>query len=70
MASRNSWDLPLANFTVVHGDNHLARPVADGRAESGALKLEGEILHSNLSMNTDTGEWQVIGFDAMNLEYK
>ena len=69
VATRNSWDLPLANFTVESGANHLARPIADGRAESGALKLEGEILHSNLSMNTETGEWKVIGFEQMNLKY-
>lgn len=46
VASRNSWDLPLANFTVDSSDNHLSRPVADGRAESGGLKYGGEILHS------------------------
>lgn len=68
VATRNSWDLPLANFTVDHGDNHLARPVADGRVESGALK-EGEVRHSNLTMDTETGEWEVVGFDTMYLEY-
>lgn len=34
VASRNSWDLPLANFTVVAGENKLARPVAGGSVEA------------------------------------
>ncbi len=66
MATRNAWDLPLANFTVVSGDNHLKRPVAGGRAESGALR-SGDIKHTNLTLNTETGEWKVIGFEKMFL---
>ena len=69
VTTRNSWELPLANFTVAHGANHLDRPIAGGRVESGALKFEGEILHSNMSMNTDTGEWKINSFDKMNLDY-
>lgn len=68
VATRNSWDIPLANFTVKAGENHLARPVAGGSVESGALRAKGEILHSNVTMDTETGEWQVIGFDQMYLE--
>ncbi|WXC51258.1 hypothetical protein QX201_010959 [Fusarium graminearum] len=61
VATRNSWDIPLANFTVVSGENHLKRPVAGGRAESGALRY-GEITHTNVSLNTETGEWNNTGF--------
>ncbi|KAK1762173.1 PhoD-like phosphatase-domain-containing protein [Phialemonium atrogriseum] len=64
VATRNGWDLPLANFTVLSGDNHLQRPIAGGEAESGALRF-GEIKHTNLTLNTETGEWKVIGFDKM-----
>ncbi|KAL8651986.1 MAG: hypothetical protein Q9226_004454, partial [Calogaya cf. arnoldii] len=35
VATRNAWDLPLANFTVLAGDNRLSRPVAGGSVESG-----------------------------------
>ncbi|MBE3043569.1 hypothetical protein IMZ48_13560 [Candidatus Bathyarchaeota archaeon] len=54
---------------MAHGASHLDRPIANGRVESGALKLEGEILHSNMSMNTETVEWKVVSFDKMNLDY-
>ncbi|KAL1960530.1 hypothetical protein VTO42DRAFT_7109 [Malbranchea cinnamomea] len=64
VASRNGWDIPLANFTVKSGENHLARPVAGGRVESGYLQ-GGEVKHTNLTLNTETGEWKVIGFDQM-----
>ncbi|SPO06053.1 related to alkaline phosphatase D precursor [Cephalotrichum gorgonifer] len=64
VATRNSWDLPLANFTVASGANHLSRPIAGGKAESGAIRF-GEIVHTNLTLNTDTGKWEVIGFDQM-----
>ncbi|EWY97745.1 alkaline phosphatase [Fusarium oxysporum NRRL 32931] len=68
VASRNSWDIPLANFTVVSGDNHLKRPVAGGRAESGALRY-GEVKHTNLTLNTETGEWKNVGFDTMYVKH-
>lgn len=66
VATRNPWDLPLANFTVLHNENHLQRPIAGGKAESGALR-GGEIKHTNLTLNTDTGKWDVIGFEKMYL---
>lgn len=59
----------MANFTVVSGENHLQRPVAGGRAESGALRY-GEVKHTNLTLDTQTGEWKEIGFDTMYLEHK
>jgi alkaline phosphatase D len=66
VATRNGWDLPLANFTVVSGEDHLERPIAGGTAESGALRF-GEINHTNLTYNTETKTWEVIGFEKMFL---
>ncbi|KAF5021469.1 hypothetical protein F66182_6490 [Fusarium sp. NRRL 66182] len=66
VSTRNSWDIPLANFTVVAGENCLQRPVAGGRVESGALR-HGEVAHTNLTLNTETNEWEYIGFDTMHL---
>ncbi|KAL9009930.1 MAG: hypothetical protein Q9173_005084 [Seirophora scorigena] len=56
VATRNAYDLPLANFTVLAGDNRLSRPVAGGSVESGSLR-GGEVEHTNLTLNTVTGEW-------------
>ena len=64
VATRNPWDLPLANFTVLAGDNRLSRPVARGSAESGSLR-GGKIKHTNLTLNTETGLWKYVGFDKM-----
>lgn len=64
VATRNAWDIPLANFTVSAEDGILERPIAGGRVESGALR-GGEVEHTNLTLNTETGEWEVIGFDKM-----
>ncbi|KAF4589179.1 hypothetical protein GQ602_003068 [Ophiocordyceps camponoti-floridani] len=66
VATRNAWDLPLANFTVVAGQNHIQRPVAGGRVESGAVR-NGAVRHTNYTLNTMTGEWKTIGFDRMYL---
>ncbi|KAI8635177.1 alkaline phosphatase-like protein [Xylariaceae sp. FL1651] len=67
VASRNSWDLPLANFTVLSGENKLSRPVAGGSVESGALR-GGETKPTNLTLNTDTGSWDIIGYDQMYIK--
>lgn len=64
VATRNPWDLPLANFTVTAGESHLQRPIAGGIVESGAIK-SGEVEHTNLTLNTETGLWEVIGFGEM-----
>lgn len=66
VATRNPWDLPLANFTVPHDANHLQRPIAKGRVESGSLK-GGEVQHTNITLNTETGKWDVVGFEKMYL---
>ncbi|OJJ89210.1 alkaline phosphatase D family protein [Aspergillus glaucus CBS 516.65] len=67
VASRNGWDLPLANFTVKTGENHLARSVAGGEEVEAGYFRDGEVKHSNLTLNTETGKWEVIGFDQMFL---
>ncbi|KAK3303351.1 alkaline phosphatase-like protein [Chaetomium strumarium] len=64
VASRNAWDLPLANFTVAAGKNHLSRPVADGKVEAGFLR-GGATTGTNFTLNTETGRWETIGFDKM-----
>lgn len=64
VASRNSWSLPVANFTVASGENHLSRPVGGGSVESGVLR-GGQTADTNLTLNTETGEWDVVGFDVM-----
>lgn len=64
VATRNPWDLPLANFTIMAAEGHLKRPIAGGRVESGALR-GGKVKHTNLTLNTDTGKWEVIGFEYM-----
>ncbi|KKY29786.1 putative alkaline phosphatase-like protein [Diaporthe ampelina] len=66
VASRNPWDLSLANFTMEAGANRLKRPVAGGTVEAGFLR-GGETVHTNLTLNTETGEYEVIGFETMYL---
>ncbi|KAH7035020.1 PhoD-like phosphatase-domain-containing protein [Microdochium trichocladiopsis] len=66
VASRNPWDLPLANFTVAAGSNKLSRPIAGGRVEAGFGKGV-EIRPTNLTLNTETQEWDVVGYNVMYL---
>ncbi|KAL2871649.1 alkaline phosphatase D family protein [Aspergillus lucknowensis] len=68
VATRNSWELPLANWTVKHSESHLARPLAGGEVEAGFVQV-GELRHSNVSLNTETGEWDVVSFDHMFIEH-
>jgi alkaline phosphatase D len=68
VATRNPFDISLANFTVEAGANHLKRNVAGGRVESGALQ-RGATVPSNLTLNTLTGTWNVTGFDQMFITY-
>lgn len=64
MAIRNNWEIPLANFTVKAGDNHISRPIAGGQVEAGYIQT-GDVKHTNLTVDTKTGEWKEIGFDKM-----
>ncbi|KAI1814111.1 alkaline phosphatase-like protein [Poronia punctata] len=67
VASRNPWDLPLANFSVLSGENKLARPVGGGSVESGALR-GGKTKPTNLTLNTDLWSWDVVGYDQMYIK--
>ncbi|KAM7186370.1 alkaline phosphatase [Rhypophila sp. PSN 637] len=66
IATRNNLDLPLGNFSINAGDNHLTRPVGDGRVEAGALR-GGKTVGTNLTLDTAKGTWSVVGFDKMYL---
>ncbi|BCS17507.1 alkaline phosphatase D family protein [Aspergillus puulaauensis] len=67
VATRNSWELPLANWTVKHSESHLQRPLAGGVVEAGFVQ-EGKLKHSDVSLNTETGEWKAVRFDQMFLK--
>ena len=58
--NRNSFEIPLANFSVASGANHLQRPVAGGTVESGALAA-GSVVMTNLTNDTSVagGSWFV-----------
>lgn len=62
VATRNPYEVPLANFTVMAGANALSRPVAGGVVTSGAVK-GGQVQQTNLTLNTETGQW---GYQASN----
>lgn len=64
VATENGWDLPLANFTVAAGKNHLDRPVAGGNVEAGYLR-GGKTTGTNVTLDTESGKWDVIGFEKM-----
>ena len=68
MATRNPFEVSLANFTVQAGANHLDRNVAGGSVESGALQ-RGKTVPTNLTLNTEAGTWNVTGFDQMFIQY-
>ncbi len=67
VATRNSWDLPLANFTVLAGKNHLSRPVAGGNVEAGFVR-GGKTTGTNVTLETTSGKWDVVGFEKMFLK--
>jgi alkaline phosphatase D len=59
----------LGNFSVVNGANKLTRPVAGGEVESGYLQ-RGEVVSTNLTHDTETGEWAVRDdFNQMFITY-
>ncbi|CAO2647598.1 Nn.00g085200.m01.CDS01 [Neocucurbitaria sp. VM-36] len=68
VATRNPFEVSLANFTVKAGANHLQRNVANGSVESGALQ-RGKTVPTNLTLNTQTGTWNVTGFNQMFISY-
>lgn len=56
----------LEPYCMEAGSNRLTRPVAGGTVEAGFLR-GGETVHTNLTLNTETGEYEVIGFGTMYL---
>lgn len=65
---RNPLEISLANFTVKAGDNHLQRSVANGTVETGALQ-RGSVKQTNVTLNTETGMWNVTAFDQVFIQY-
>jgi alkaline phosphatase D len=68
VATRNPYEIPLANFTVAAGANHLSRPIAGGNVETGALS-SGTVKSTNVTLNTVTNKWEVTSFDQMFIAY-
>ena len=68
VATRNPYEISLANFTVIAGANKLQRPVAGGSVESGFLQ-GGEVDMTNLTLNTETGEYLFTSFNQMFISY-
>lgn len=68
--NRNPLEISLANFTVYPGENKIARPVAGGTVEAGAIKeTQGDVSGTNLTQNLETGEWTIHNFDEMFLRW-
>jgi alkaline phosphatase D len=68
LQTRNGYEVSLANFTVESGANRLSRPVAGGSVEDGALQRgQGKIKMSNLTLDTNTGEYFVHNFDRVTI---
>jgi alkaline phosphatase D len=68
VATRNPFEISLANFTVKAGANHLERSVANGTVEAGALQ-RGAVRQTNLTLNTEAKTWNVTKFDKMFITY-
>jgi alkaline phosphatase D len=57
-ATRNGYEISLANFTVLPGENKLHRAVGGGKVEFGSLK-GGKTVQTNLTHDTVTDKWFV-----------
>lgn len=70
IVSRNSYEIPLANFTVVSGENRLHRTngtvAVGGYVENGAVK-GGLTRETNVTNSTDTGKWSVVHINQEDL---
>jgi alkaline phosphatase D len=62
LRTRNGYEISLANFTVLDGKNALQRPIGGGEVENGALK-NGTVSGSNVTLDTNSGEWFVNNFN-------
>lgn len=58
--TRNSYEIPLGNFSIVAGANRLTRPVGNGVVESGYIKT-GMVKMTNITNDTSVagGRWFV-----------
>ncbi|KAK0108408.1 hypothetical protein ONS95_003216 [Cadophora gregata] len=64
IATRNGYEISLANFTVMSGENRLKRTngvVGGGLVESGSLKF-GTMSGTNLTNDTATGTYFISSF--------
>ncbi|KAL3425442.1 alkaline phosphatase [Phlyctema vagabunda] len=64
LATRNGYEISLANFTVINGENKLMRTngsVAGGLVESGSLQ-RGLMVTTNATNDTATGQYFVSSF--------
>ncbi|KAF2762522.1 alkaline phosphatase [Pseudovirgaria hyperparasitica] len=68
VAFETPLELSLANFTVLAGDNHLQRPLSGGVVENGYLK-GGQVISTNVTLNTETGEWNTTSFPVNYIQY-
>jgi len=68
VATRNGYEIALANFTVYSGANRIARPVAGGSVQSGALQ-SGLYFPNNITFNTNTGKYENVSFNQMFISY-
>jgi alkaline phosphatase D len=60
-ATRNGYEISLANFTVFPGENRLHRSVAGGKVEFGSLK-GGEVTLGNVTHDTGSDTWFVFDY--------
>ncbi|KLJ11151.1 hypothetical protein EMPG_13559 [Blastomyces silverae] len=61
---RSPYEIPMANFTVIAGENRLSRtngsPTTNGQGvHNGALK-NGKLEKQTVQYNTETKEWTSI----------
>ncbi|KAL9049370.1 MAG: hypothetical protein Q9162_007249 [Coniocarpon cinnabarinum] len=67
IVTRNPFEIPLANFSVVSGANALSRPIGGGTVENGALS-QGSVVMTNITNDTSIagGSW-FISHDDMEV---
>lgn len=58
LATRNNWEIPIANFSVLANENRLHRPVGHGMVESGTIKY-GQRQETNVTVDTGDNTWFV-----------
>lgn len=65
IATRNGYEIALANFTVLNGENKLQRTngaaAIGGVVESGSLKY-GTLMGTNITNDTATGQYFISSF--------